>query len=104
MTKKEAVVLASRALALYLICWGLIDATYLPQVLLDVHRHWNYSSVPVREIRPDYYLTYHIVQLVLYLFRIAALLLTARWLTKHGEAVHKYFLPPEASENPPEGS
>src|SRR5258708_22973482 len=98
MTKREAVVLASRALALYLICWGLSDATYLPQVLLDVHRHWNYSSVLVSEIRPDYYLTYHVVQLVLYLFRIGALLLTACWLIKHGEGVHRYFLPPEASE------
>ena len=101
MTKKEGVVLASRALALYLICWGLSDVTYLPQVLLDVYHHSHHSSVLANEAGPDYFLTYHKVQLVFYLFRITALLLTARWLIKHGDGVYRYFFPSERSDAQP---
>lgn len=101
MTKKEAVVLASRALALYLICWGLSDVTYLPQVLLDIHHHWHHSSVLVNEIGPDYYLRYHEVQLALYLVRISALLFVARWLIRHSDSVYRYFTGNESESAQP---
>jgi hypothetical protein len=39
MTKRDAVVLASRALALYLICWALSDITHLPQIILEFRHH-----------------------------------------------------------------
>ncbi len=91
MTRKEAVVLASRALALYLICWGLSEVVSLPQILLDIHHHWRHTSV-LTEISPDYLLTYHEVQLAAYLVRTAALFVTARWLMKHTDSVFRYFL------------
>ena len=94
MTKKEAVMLASRALALYLICWGLSDVIYLPQLALDLQRHWHRSSV----LMPDYWWTYYRVGMVMHLVRILALFAAAGWLLKCGKTVQRFFLSSEAAE------
>src|SRR3954464_10380643 len=54
MTKKEGILLASRALTLYLLCWGLSDLTYLPQELLSARHHYAAH---------DYWLTYYVFEL-----------------------------------------
>jgi hypothetical protein len=100
LTKKEAVMLASRAFALYLICWGLSDVTYLPQLALDLQRHWRHSSV----LMPDYWWTYYRVGMVIHLVRILALFAAAGWLLKCGKRVQVFFLPSEQTEPGPAGT
>lgn len=86
MDKREAVMLASRALALYLICWALSDITHLPQIILEFRHHGTAAA-------HDFSWNYYRVDLTFYIVRIVALLVTAEWLIKGGNGVHKYFLP-----------
>jgi hypothetical protein len=92
MTRKDAVVLASRAFALYLIAWGLSDLTYVPQSLLSLRHH---SSVLFTN---DYWWTYYSVALLFHVVRIAALFVTAGWLYRCGHRVEAFFLPSEESD------
>jgi uncharacterized membrane protein len=89
MTRREALLLASRALALYLLCWALTEVTYLPQRLFSLtHR----SSVLISR---DYLSTYDLVGLWFHALRIVALFATAAWLYRGGAPVEAFFLPPE---------
>jgi hypothetical protein len=96
MTKRDAAMLASRAFALYLICWGLSDVTYLPQLALDLHRHWHPSSI----FTHDYLWTYYRVRMVFHVIRILALFVAAGWLLKGGKKVQRFFLPLEEEPGP----
>ena len=98
MTKREAVVLASRALALYLICWALSDVTHLPQVVFSFRHH---SSVLVTH---DYWWNYYRIELTFYLVRIVALFVTAGWLIKPGEGIYRYFFPSEQAKTKPDAN
>jgi hypothetical protein len=46
MPRKEAVQVASRALALLMIVWVLVEITQLPQVVLSLAHHLQLNSVP----------------------------------------------------------
>ena len=94
MTKREAVMLASRALALYLICWGVSEVIFVPQLALDLHHHWHRTSV----LLSDYLWTYYRVRMVFHLIRILALFAAAGWLWKCGKTVQRFFLPSEQAE------
>lgn len=87
MTKKEGVLLASRALTLYLLCWGLSDLTYLPQELLSARHHYGTH---------DYWLTYYCIELSFRTVRIIALFAAAMWLYSCGKQVEAFFFPHEA--------
>lgn len=96
MTKREGILLASRALAFYLLCWALSDITYLPQYLLSYRHH---SSVL---IATDYWSTYHALAFWFHIVRIVALLAAASWLYRCGERVQRFFLPVEQAGNAPD--
>lgn len=83
MTRKDAVLLASRAFALYSIVWGLTDVTILPQVLFDLHRSLIGSST----------WTYYRIDATFYLVRIVGLFAAAVWLLKAGQGIQNFLLP-----------
>jgi hypothetical protein len=87
MTKKEGILLASRALTLYLLCWGLSDLTYLPQELLSARHHYAAH---------DYWLTYYAFELTFRIIRIVALFAAAMWLYSCGKQVESFFFPRDA--------
>jgi hypothetical protein len=89
MTRREGLSLASRAFALYLLCWGLSEVTYLPQRLLSVTHH---SSVLISS---EYWSKYDLVGLSFHILRIVALFGTAAWLYRGGVGVEGFLLPPE---------
>jgi hypothetical protein len=93
MTKRDAVVLASRALALYLICWGLNELTILPQVIFQFRHHGSTAA-------HDYLWNYYRIELTFYIVRTVALFIAAEWLIKCGPGVHKYFLPSAGGSQP----
>jgi len=86
MSKRDAVVLASRALALYLICWALTDMSVLPQLVIALRHHTGVLGTH------DSWWDYYHVELTFYVVRIVALFLTAEWLIKCGDGVFRYFL------------
>ncbi len=92
MTRKEGIFLASRAFALYLLCWGLSHLMYVPPGLLSLRHH---SSVLVTR---DYWWTYYSLALSFHAVRIMVLFATAGWLYRCGNRVEAFFFPPaEAS-------
>ena len=94
MTKREAILIASRAFALYLICWALTDVTYLPQTFFSLHHR---SSALITH---DYLWTYYRLEATSLLVRIAALLVTATWLLKGNKGVENFFLPAKVVNAP----
>lgn len=87
MTRKDAVLLASRAIGLYLVIWGVLELTYLPQIVLLLRRHSGTALVP-----HDSWWNYYRTEATFYIFRTVALLATATWLLKGGEKVEKFLL------------
>ena len=87
MTRKEAVLLASRALALYLVCWGLTEVTFIPQVLLSLRHSLALASGGYTR----YTRAYDSVALTFYVVRAVALFATAGWLYKCGSRVEGFF-------------
>lgn len=93
MTKREAVSVASRVVALCLICWALTDVTYLPQVILEFRHHGTAAN-------HDFWWNYYRVDLTFYVVRIVVLFVAAEWLIKCGDGVYRYFLPLERESQP----
>jgi hypothetical protein len=96
MSRKDAVVLASRALALLLVLWALTDVSYLPEYVHSLIHHSNQESV----LTPHgYWFYYYLVRLASLLVRIVGYSIAARWLFKGGPRVEELFLPsaPEQS-------
>jgi hypothetical protein len=87
MTKREGLLLATRAFGLYLTVWGLVEVTYLPQALLSFLHHASTSDYH------DYLWAYYGLSLSLYLVRVVSLFVAARWLLKGGTSVAEFFLP-----------
>jgi hypothetical protein len=94
MTRRDAILIASRAFALYLICWALTDVTYLPQTVFSLRHH---SSALITH---DYLWTYYRVEAVFRLIRILALFVTATWLLKGSKGVEDFFLPTKVVNAP----
>ena len=99
MTRREGLLLASHAFALYLLSWGLSDVSYLPEHL---HSFTHHSSVLISE---DYWWRHDLLSLSLLIMRIVALFATAGWLYRCSPRVEAYFFPPEkASLTSPTGN
>lgn len=91
MTKREAVVLASRVVALYLICWALSDISRLPQEIMGFQHHGTAAA-------HDWIWSLYRVELTFYVVRIVGLLIAAEWLIKCRDGVYRYFLPLERED------
>jgi hypothetical protein len=86
MTKKEGVLLAGRAFALYLVCWGAERCHISTQNLLSLRYHYAAHG---------YWSTYYCVELTFRVVRIIALFAAASWLYTCGKRVEGFFFPPE---------
>jgi hypothetical protein len=81
VSKKDTLLIVSRAATLYLLCWALSDLTYLPGGAIMLSRHGS-----------DSLWVYELTNLVFRLARIAALFAAAAWFYKCGPRVAAYFL------------
>lgn len=97
MSRKDAVVLASRTLAVLLTVWALTEVSHLPGT---VHSFLNYlnhepsSSPGVEYMRHSYLIT-----LGFLITRIVGYSLMAMWLYKGGPEIEELLLPIVAEEN-----
>jgi hypothetical protein len=97
MTRREGLLLASRAFALYLLCWGLSEVSYLPQRLVLLRHHTSVLTSPVWSLS-----TYEGVGLSFHILRVVALFAMAAWLYNGSKGVEGFLLPaePPASNAP----
>ena len=76
MSRKDAIALASRTLALLLIVWALAEASYLPESLHSFLRYLNQepgSSTAIQYLRH-----YHLIRLSFIVTRMVGFALMAR--------------------------
>ena len=92
MSKRDAVVLASRTLATLLIVWALTEVSHLPGALQSYLHYLNHepSSSGVEYMRH-----YYLLILGFLLTRIVGYSLMARWLYKGGPEIEELLLPAE---------
>jgi len=90
MTRKDAVLLVSRALARYLMCWGFSELTYVPTFLYSLIHHMSQHSVLATA---DYFTDHDALALALLMFRIVTLVIVAAWLYTCGPTAQGYFWP-----------
>jgi hypothetical protein len=93
MSRKDAVVLASRTLAVLFIVSALIEVTYLPE---RFHAFLHYvNQEPASSAAIQYWRHYYLISLGFLIIRIIGFSLMALWLRKCGPEVEELLLPPE---------
>jgi hypothetical protein len=92
MTRKDLVLLVSRAFALLLITWALVEVTYLPERLFALSHHMSQSSVMASH---DYWSSYYLIIAVFNVARMLALFLVAALFWRCGLRVEALFSRPD---------
>jgi hypothetical protein len=98
MLREDAVVLASRTLAVLLMVWALTEVSHLPA---SVYGFLHYANVELSSpAATQYYRHANLISLSFLVVRIVGYALLARWLFKVGPEVQELLLPsysPEAA-------
>ena len=97
MSRKDAIMLASRTLAVLLTVWALSDISYLPERVNSFVHYLNREPASSSSI--GYWRHYYLIGLGFLVTRIVGYSLMARWLYKGGREVEELFLPAAAQEN-----
>ena len=89
MSKKELVLLVSRAFALLLITWALVEVTYIPERVFALSHHMRQSSVLATSL--DYGSRYYLILIVFNVVRMLALFFAAVLFWRCGPRVEALF-------------
>ena len=89
MSTKQAVTIASRALAVYMLFWFLSDLTYLPSHLFSL---WHHESGLGSALATTYWRDSERLSLAFLMLRMVLLFFAVQWFYRSGPAVHEYFL------------
>jgi hypothetical protein len=95
VSKKEAVTIACRALAVYLLFWFLEDLTLLPSSLFSL---WHHGSMSGANDWTTYLRNWDLISLSFRLLRMVALFFAVQWFYRAGPALQDYFLDPTGNE------
>jgi hypothetical protein len=91
ISRKDAVTLASRTLAVLLTVWALTDVSYLPERLHSFLHYLNHE--PASSSAIEYGRHYYLIGLGFLITRIVGFSLMARWLFKGGPEIEELLLP-----------
>lgn len=98
MSREEAVVVASRTLAVLLMVWALTDVSYLPGYVYAFLHYWN-VELP-SPTATQYYRHSELISLGFLVVRIIGYATLARWLFNGGAEVAELLLPSVSAEEP----
>lgn len=96
MSKKELVLLVSRAFAMLLITWAFVELTYLPDRLLGLVHHLNERSVLAPH---DYWSNYYAILTALTVLRLLVFLIAAVLFWKCGPRVGTLFSSEQSNQS-----
>lgn len=99
MSRKETALLVSRAFALLLTTWALVDVTYLPERLFALSHHMSLRSALATH---DYWSSYYLIITAFSLVRILALFLAAALFWRCGPRAEALFSPQQDNQEPSE--
>ena len=91
MSKKALVLIASRAIALYLVFWSLGNLATVPPLIFAISHYTGQPASPAQ----DYLYTYHLIQLSTQIVISAALFLAAVWTYRCGPKIEAFLSPSE---------
>jgi hypothetical protein len=90
MSRKDALVLAGRRLAILLCMWAFSEASYLPETL---HSFLRYNNQELGSSNALYHWRhYYLIRLAFLITRVVGFSLMARWLYKGGPEVEEILL------------
>jgi hypothetical protein len=95
MSRKDAVLIASRTLSVLLNVWALSEICSLPEY---VNSYLHYDVGTTTSAYVEYMHHYYLLRLGFLLTRIVGFFLMARWLHKGGPGVAELLLPSEPAE------
>jgi hypothetical protein len=95
MSRKEIVLLVSRAFAVLLISWAFVEVTYLPERLFALSHHLSQSSVLMAH---DYWSSYYLIVTAFLVLRMLALFLAAVLFWRCGPRVEALFSPQQGNQ------
>lgn len=90
MSSRQAVVLASRVVCVFLIFWVVVNIVDLPIDLLGLHRYWNWS-VLAAGAENSYWRRYYAVRVDAAILRIALELFFAGVFYRCGPRLSQFF-------------
>ncbi len=90
MSRKDAVLLASRTVAVLVTVWALAEVSYLPGSL---HSFLHYVNQETSSPGVEYTRHLHLIALGFLIRRIVGFSLVARWLYEGGPEIHELLLP-----------
>jgi hypothetical protein len=93
MSRKEVVLLVSRAFAGIQLVTALIEATYLPERLFSLHHFANVRSVLLTNLDVNYYASIDRIGVVSLIARIVGLLILTVVFWRCGHWVERVLLP-----------
>jgi hypothetical protein len=93
--RDQAILLASRLFAAFLLFWVVDDITELPRELFAV-LHYHYESTQMgmslfQELRLSYLFSDYMMYLLANILRIALWLLAAGWFYRCGPRIRRFF-------------
>ena len=101
MSKRDALLLTSRALAVLLTLWALAEVSCLPEFAHSFLHYIRYERTPSTNMGyVDYMRHYYLIRLAFLITRIVGYSLMARWLYKGGPEIEDLLLPGAPEENP----
>jgi len=99
MSRRDAVVLASRTLALLLLVWTFSELCSLPELVLS---YVHYARYEPSTAYVDYMRHYHFALLTVDVAKVIGFSVIAFWLHHAGPGVAETLLPAEADKEPAE--
>jgi hypothetical protein len=90
MSRKDAVVIASRVLSVFFTISALCEVSYLPE-FVNSYLHYNVEVTTSAYV--EYMHHYYLLRLGFLVTRIIGFVLMARWLHKGGAGVEELLLP-----------
>ncbi len=94
MSKQEGVVIASRALAVLMTVWALVDVSYLPEHVQSFVHYMYYERTPSTNLQYLQYMQHtYLISLCFLMARLIGYSLLAWWLFKGGPEVSELLLP-----------
>ena len=92
MSRRDAVVVASRALSVLLTVWALTEVSYLPEFLHSL-LHYSDQGLQASASYLQYMHRYYLLRVGFLVTRIVGYFLMARWLYKAGPEIEELLLP-----------
>ena len=89
MSKKEVVLIASRAVALYLVFWSLGNLGNIPGLVFAMS---HYAVLPPSPGR-DYMYQYHVIEFSSRIVLTVGLFLAAVWIYRCGPKIERFLSP-----------